>query len=305
MNVSGVDYKKGEAGIILSEMILGGRMLEGKYVGKVYTGIKDSLNITYGSSDSGLIQDYACAFNNGDSFTFVDRTLTPVKRSVMETMCLDEIEQMWQASEMPEGMQNSNFPNTLENWVAFHVAAKVSRAIDRELFVGTGTTQVNGFVTRALADSSAVKVTGATITKANILTAVTLMYNALTENAFQFGDVKIFMSKTNYGLYKQAVAELGLYNGAIKLDGVKVSMPLYFDEEVEVVYIPNLPNTRLFASSASNLFLGTDLQSDANSVIVSNQYQAGGTLDRSVRIRMDYKIDANYADSTVVVVGSF
>jgi hypothetical protein len=305
MNVSGVDYKKGEAGIILSEMILGGRMLEGKYVGRIFTGIKDTLNITYGSSDSGLIQDYACAFNDGNSFTFTDRTLSPAKKSIMETMCLDEIEQMWQAEEMPEGMQNSNMPNTLENWVAFHVAKKASRAIDREIFLGSGGTQATGFITRALADSSAVKVTGVTITKANILTALTTVYNALTENAFEFGDVKIFLSKTNYGLYKQAVSELGLYNGAIKLDGVKVSMPLWFDEEVEVVYIPNLLNTRIFASSASNLFLGTDLTSDANSVIVSNQYQAGGTLDRSVRIRMDYKIDANYADSAVVVVGSF
>lgn len=305
MTVSGVDYKKGEAGLILSEMILGGKMLEGKYVGRVFTGIKDTMNITYGSSDSGLIQDYSCTFNNGDSFTFVDRVLTPAKKSVMETICLDEAEQMWQAEEMSAGMQNSGLPNTLENFVAFHVAKKVSRAIDRELFIGTGTTQATGFITRALADSNTVKVTGATITKANVLSAITTVYNALTENAFEYGDVKIFMSKSNYSLYKQAVADLGLYNGAIRVDGAKVSMPLWFDEEVEVVYIPNLPSTRIFATSASNLFIGTDLQSDTNSVIVSNQYQAGGTLDRSVRIRMDYKIDANYADPAVVVVGSF
>jgi len=305
MTVSGVDYKKGEAGIILGEMILGGRMLEGNYVGRVFTGIKDTLNITYGSSDAGLVQSYASTFNDGNSFTFTDKTLSPTKFSVMENLPLDELEQMWQAEQMSEGMQNSGLPNTIESFIALHVAKKVSRAIDIQIFAGTGTTQVNGYFTRAAADSSVVKVTGATITKANVLSAITTVYNGLAEKAFENQDVKIFMSKTNFSLYKQAVADLGLYNGVIKLDGVRVSMPLYFDEDVEVVYIPGLSNTKIFATSANNLFLGTDLTSDANSVIVSNQYQAGGTLDRSVRVRMDYKIDANYADSEACVLGTF
>ena len=305
MTVSGVDYKKGEAGIILGEMILGGRMLEGNYVGRVFTGIKDTLNITYGSSDAGLVQTYATTFNDGNSFTFTDKILNPTKFSVMETVPLDEAEQLWQAEQMSEGMQNSGLPNTLESFIALHVAKKVSRAIDIQIFAGTGTTQVNGYFTRAAADSSVVKVTGATITKANVLSAITTVYNGLAESAFEFGDVKIFMSKGNYSLYKQAVADLGLYNGAIRLEGSKVSMPLYFDEEVEVVFIPGLASNKIFATSASNLFLGTDLQSDTNSVIVSNQYQAGGTLDRSVRVRMDYKIDSNYADSASCVLGTF
>lgn len=305
MTVSGVDYKKGEAGIILGEMILGGRMLEGNYVGRVFTGIKDTLNITYGSSDAGLVQSYASTFNDGNSFIFTDKILSPTRFSVMENLPLDELEQMWQAEQMSEGMQNSGLPNTIESFIALHVAKKVSRAIDIQIFAGTGTTQVNGYFTRAAADSSVVKVTGATITKANVLSAITTVYNGLAEKAFENQDVKIFMSKTNFSLYKQAVADLGLYNGVIKLDGVRVSMPLYFDEDVEVVYIPGLSNTKIFATSASNLFLGTDLQSDANSVIVSNQYQAGGTLDRSVRVRMDYKIDANYADSEACVLGTF
>jgi len=259
MTVSGVDYKKGEAGIILGEMILGGRMLEGNYVGRVFTGIKDTLNITYGSSDAGLVQSYASTFNDGNSFTFTDKTLSPTKFSVMENLPLDELEQMWQAEQMSEGMQNSGLPNTIESFIALHVAKKVSRAIDIQIFAGTGTTQVNGYFTRAAADSSVVKVTGATITKANVLSAITTVYNGLAEKAFENQDVKIFMSKTNFSLYKQAVADLGLYNGVIKLDGVRVSMPLYFDEDVEVVYIPGLSNTKIFATSANNLFLGTDL----------------------------------------------
>jgi hypothetical protein len=300
INVSGVDYKKGEAGIILSEMIMGGKMLQGNYVGNIFTGIKESLNITFGSSDSGLIQAASCDFADGASLTFVDRVLTPVAFSVMEEACISSLEQMWQASLMQAGMNNSEVVPTLADFIANHVAKKASAQIDTQIFVGTGTTQVNGFYTRAKADSGTTKVTSSTITAANVISAITAIYDALTDAAKSNNDVKIFISNKAYGFYSQALGSLGIYSGLRSTDPATIGTKLYFDDRVEVVPVVGLSQNQGFASSASNLFLGTDLESDSNSVSVIDMRTT--TADRKYRVRMDYKIDANYADSTAVVV---
>jgi hypothetical protein len=300
INVSGVDYKKGEAGIILSQMIMGGKMLQGNYVGNVFTGIKETLNITYGSSSAGLIQNYSCAFNDGASLTFTDKVLAPVSFSVMEEACIDSLEQMWQASLMLAGMNNSELVPTLGDFIAQHVAKKASAQIDTQIFVGTGTTQVNGFYTRAKADGSAVKVTSTTLTSANVVAAITAVYDALTDAAKSNNDVKIFISNKAYGFYCQALGALGIYAGLRSTDPATIGTKLYWDDRVEVVPVVGLGANQGFASSASNLFLGTDLESDSNSVSVVDMRTS--TADRKYRVRMDYKIDCNYADSTAVVV---
>ena len=300
INVSGVDYKKGEAGIILSEMIMGGKMLQGNYVGNVFTGIKDTLNITYGSSDSGLIQAASCDFVDGASITFTDKVLSPVAFSVMEEACISSLEQMWQASLMQAGMNNSEVVPTLADFIAQHVAKKASAQIDTQIFVGTGTTQVNGFYTRAKADGSAVKVTSTTLTAANIISAITAVYDALSDGAKSNNDVKIFISNKAYGFYCQALGSLGIYSGLRSTDPASIGTKLWFDDRCEVVPVVGLGQNQGFASAASNLFLGTDLESDANSVSVIDMRTT--TADRKYRVRMDYKIDCNYADSTAVVV---
>jgi hypothetical protein len=61
----------------------------------------------------------------------------------MEEMCVDSLEQLWQAEQMSAGMANSDMPPTLLDFVANHVAKKASAQIDTQIFVGTGTTQVN------------------------------------------------------------------------------------------------------------------------------------------------------------------
>lgn len=300
INVSGVDYKKGEAGIILSEMIMGGKMLQGNYVGNIFTGIKESLNITFGSSDSGLIQAASCDFADGASITFVDRVLTPIAFSVMEEACISSLEQMWQASLMQAGMNNSEVVPTLADFIANHVAKKASAQIDTQIFVGTGTTQVNGFYTRAKADSGTTKVSSTTLTAANIISAITAVYDALSDGAKSNNDVKIFISNRAYGFYSQALGALGIYSGLRSTDPATIGTKLYFDDRVEVVPVVGLGTSQGFASAASNLFLGTDLESDSNSVSVIDMRTT--TADRKYRIRMDYKIDANYADSAAVVV---
>jgi hypothetical protein len=300
INVSGVDYKKGEAGIILSEMIMGGKMLQGNYVGNIFTGIKETLNITYGSSDSGLIQAASCDFVDGASITFVDRVLAPVSFSVMEEACISSLEQMWQASLMQAGMNNSEVVPTLADFIANHVAKKASAQIDTQIFVGTGTTQVNGFYTRAKADSGTTKVTSSTITAANVISAITAVYDALSDGAKSNNDVKIFISNKAYGFYSQALGALGIYSGLRSTDPASIGTKLYFDDRVEVVPVVGLGQNQGFASAASNLFLGTDLESDSNSVSVIDMRTT--TADRKYRIRMDYRIDANYADSAAVVV---
>ncbi|CAB4154599.1 hypothetical protein UFOVP648_18 [uncultured Caudovirales phage] len=300
INVSGVDYKKGEAGIILSEMIMGGKMLQGGYVGNVFTAIKDTLNITYGSSDAGLIQNYACDFADGASITFADKVLSPIKFSVMEEACIDSLEQMWQAEQMAAGMNNSDLPATVGDFIAQHVAKKASAQIDSQIFVGTGTTQVNGYYTRAKADGNAIKVTSTTITKSNVVAAIETIYDALSENAKANSDVKIFVSGKDYGFYCQALGALGIYSGLRSTDPSVIGTKLFWDERCEVVPVLGLTTGKAFASAASNLFLGTDLESDANNVSVIDMRSTTG--DRKYRVRMDYKIDANYADSTAVVV---
>jgi hypothetical protein len=197
-------------------------------------------------------------------------------------------------------MNNSEVVPTLADFIAQHVAKKASAQIDTQIFVGTGTTQVNGFYTRAKADSGTTKVSSSTITAANVISAITAVYDALSDGAKSNNDVKIFISNKAYGFYCQALGALGIYSGLRSTDPASIGTKLYWDDRVEVVPVVGLGQNQGFASAASNLFLGTDLESDANSVSVIDMRTT--TADRKYRIRMDYKIDCNYADSTAVVV---
>ena len=105
-----------------------------------------------------------------------------------------------------------------------------------------------------------------TITKSNVIATIEAVYDALSDGAKSNNDVKIFLSSKDYGYYCQALGALGIYSGLRSTDPASIGTALFWDNRVEVVPVVGLTAGKGFASSASNLFLGTDLESDANNV---------------------------------------
>lgn len=292
---------------ILEQMVLSGKLLGNpRYIGNVFTDVKNKMEIGYLSASSGLIKAYSDSFTSSDSLTLGKRTLQPGKFTINESLGASELELLFQNSQLAPGVGNVEGMNSLENALVSFLVKKCSKAFDQIAFQSTGTTSANtiyseitGLMARAAADSSTVKVTATTLTKANILDEVDKVYNAMSQDA-KDGNIKIFMSEKSYGYWKQALAGLGLYNSVKSTDDSVIGTDLYYDSRVEIVPTIGMADNKMFATPAENLFIGLDTEGDWSTVRFVDLRST--TNENIMTIRADFGMDINYGDSTCVTI---
>jgi len=143
----------------------------------------------------------------------------------------------------------------------------------------------NGLLFKFSGDTDVVKPTGFALTLANIISATTVVYNAIPTVVFPKEDLKIFMGVSAAKLYRQAIAAASseaYYVGAKTLDFLGI----------EIVEAPGLPANVIVAGALSNMFLLTDLESDFSDVLVISMM---GTLGQpTLRLVGDFKFGVDY-----------
>lgn len=292
---------------ILEQMVLSGKLLGNpRYIGNVFTDVKNKMEIGYISSSSGLIKAYSDAFTSSDSLSIGKRTLQPGKFTINEALGASELELLFQNSQLAPGVGHVDGMNSLENALVNFLVKKASKAFDQIAFQSTGTTSANtiyseitGLVSRANADSATVKVTATTLSKSNILDEVDKVYNAMSQDA-KDGNIKIFVSEKTFGFWKQALAGLGLFNSLKSTDESIIGNELYYDSRVEIVPTIGMADNKMFATPAENLFIGLDTESDWTTVRFVDKRNT--TNDNVMTIRADFGMDINYGDSSCVVL---
>ena len=268
LNVNGLTaYVDQERMALIKKMILGGRST--RFL-TIQPDIKSAASINLLSSTL-VAQAGGCGFNDAGQTILTQNTLNVCPLKINESICIDTLEQYYTQAMLAPGSYDTDF-----GFEALYVEEKVSQIsslIDSLIWIGnentTGQTSLcNGFVTLAQTTYSGSVVDGNTLnvtalTAANIIDVVDAMTQAIPVNIIAEDDLHLFMGYDTYRLWSTALrnANLFAYTGA-EDQGEQFSQ-MVPGQNVRVVAVKGLNGTnKMFLSTKSNLFFGTDLLND-------------------------------------------
>jgi hypothetical protein len=239
-----------------------------------------------------ILQDADCSFSSSGEGTLEQKSFEVCPIKINLEYCARTFETNYLSQQLRAGSMNGEVvPQSMEQYLLELTARKVSADLETIVWQGntTGATYpinvCNGLLFKFSGDTDVVKPTGFALTLANIISATTVVYNAIPTVVFPKEDLKIFMGVAAAKLYRQAIAAASseaYYVGAKTLDFLGI----------EIVEAPGMPANVIVAGALSNMFLLTDLESDFSDVMVLSMM---GTLGQpTLRLVGDFKFGVDY-----------
>lgn len=227
----------------------------------------------------------ACGVTNGDNLTVDESVLTTTDVMVNEAICRGTLYPTWVAHQMKN---RNDEPTDFIDFAAATVAGKAAEQVEGFLYKGSSTLGVGLISDDGTIDSTGVQAGrlylaanyidfGATISKSNVADKLMDCYNKATANCAGIlgkEDVQFLVSAKTYGLYLQSLAENG---GGYEQRGTNqgFSNVTFLGVPVNMAY--GMPDDAVILGRASNLFVGTNLGTDATEVNVIPRYQYDGS----------------------------
>ena len=270
LNVGGLTaYVDENKMALIKKAVLGGRTLQ--FI-NVQPDIKSSATINIINSDL-VAQAGACGWSEDGTTILSQQVLAVCPLRVNEAICLDTLETYYTQKMMRPGSYNETIP--FEEIFASEKADKINALIDDLIWKGdveSGSGNLalcDGFIVLAQTEWSASTVNGNTssataITANNIVTLVDNMSSVVPTDILGMDDLHLFVGYDVYRTYALALRNANLfhYNGQ-ENQGENFSQPIP-GTNIRVVAVRGLNGTdKMFLTSASNLYFGTDLLSDS------------------------------------------
>ena len=262
----------------------------------VLENVKFKRNITKVAT-SGLITDANCNFVEAGTLTLTERVLNPKELQINTDICKQTLLQDWQASQMRPGAHNNGMSDDFTAFLFSHLAAEIADSVETSIWNGLDSSggEFTGFLNGAgyfELDSAIVESDNdggsghayiAGTGTGSIITNLQTIAAAIPTAVYGKEDLYIYMGTKSYRLYIQAISALGYLN-AYSMTGDYV--PMF--EGIKLAVCPGMPEDKLVAAQASNLFFGTDLLSDHTEIRVLDM----ADLDGSDNIRVVAKFTA-------------
>lgn len=281
LNLAGLTaYVEQNASDLIKEAVLKGRTVD---LVTVQGGIKSSQTINR-ISTSLEAQAGACGFNPLGTTTIDQRTITVSDIKINETICLNDLEAFYTQVAMNPGSYNTAIP--FEQTFAENKRDQIMAMIEDMVWksntsTGTGnlaltdgfnklfdagiTASSGRFITYSNAALS--NATGASpysAASSNIVQLIDELARLVNTNVIDALDLHVFLSYADYRTYAKLLRDLNLfaYTGA-ENQGQEFSQ-MHPGTNIRVIAVRGLNSaSRIVLAEASNLYVGTDLLSDA------------------------------------------
>ena len=254
-----------------------------------------------------LLSDATCDFTATGSITLTERILEPKELNVNQQVCKKDFRGDW----MAEDMGISAFDNLSKNFADFiltRYAAGVAAENEISFWRGaTGTTgQYDGICTLIALDAalpSAQEVAGTTVDASNVLVELRKVHAKIPATILAKEDLFIYAPTNVYYAYIAALGGFGA--SGLGANGVGGAGAQWYSNQalsidgVKIVLAEGLASNVMIAAQKSNLFFGTGLISDYNTVKLIDTSETLG--DDNVRIVMRMTGCANYGFATEIV----
>ena len=254
-------------------------------------------------SVASLVNDASCDFvTNTGSVTIAEQVLTPKELQVNLQLCKQEFVASWEALALGFSAFDE-IPKSFNDFLVSYVGGKVAEATEQNIWQGTSTNgSFAGFQTilsasvaaggagavlpaRTTGGSSAI-ISGS-VTSANIVSKLDSIVQTIPTTVYGKQDLLLYIPTNVAKAYQTAMAG----NGASGLgaNGWNNSMNIgekpYNFQGIEMVLCPGMSDDKIVAAQKSNLFFGTGLLSDYNSVKVIDMSDIDGSQNYRIIMR--------------------
>jgi hypothetical protein len=297
------NYAGEAAGKYISAALLSASTLE-KGLVTVMPNVKFKANLQVASYDD-IVRDSTCDYTNYGTLTLTEKVIQPLEYQVNTTMCKKELIDSWEAQQMGFSAF-AEAPKSFADFVIAYTASKVAAKIESNIWSGqVGTNgEFDGFYYLATAGGSGcVSVSGTTISATNVITEMGKVVDAIPTAVYGKEDVFIYVAPNVARAYIRA---LGGFVATIGGAGVDNKGTTWFNGQglsfdgIPVVVAQGLPAHSMMAAQKSNMFFGTGLLSDTNSVQVIDTSETLG--DRNLRVVMRFTAAVQMGINSDVVI---
>ena len=257
---------------------------------------------------TNFLQDASCDFNPAGQVNLTERVLEVKDLQCNMTLCKKEFHSTWQSIEMGYSSFDT-LPKSFADYLIAYAAEKVAAANEVSIWQGNSgqSGQFDGLFYTAQADVNlplAQNITGTTITAANVIGQMQLVYDAIPASLYGKPDLKIYVAQD---VLKAYVAALGGFSAlATSNSGVDAKGTMWYNNGMVTfnglpLFMANgLPSSSMMATTTSNLYFGCSLLSDTQEVRVIDTSATLG--DDNVRVIMRYAAGAQYGVIEDIVV---
>lgn len=279
------------------------QLIEG--AGNVMVGVKSSETINVMETDAVFQAGGTCGFNASGTTTFTQRTVTPGKIKVNESICPKTFEAKYTQKALRAGSTYDYMP------FADEFTAKKIELIGKQLEIALwqgDTASGNGNLNKfngllKLIAPAGVPVAGvidgnpgniATLSSDNIIAVVDEIYTLIPADIIANGDVVIFAGMDAFRMYTVALKEANLFHYAVESTDFEILIP---GTSVRLIAVNGLNGTdKLVATRLSNLYLGVDLLNEEERFELFYAKEAD-----EMRFVAEFKMGVNYAFPTEIV----
>lgn len=251
--------------------------------------------IQKGAFDANFIKDASCDFTDTGAVTLTERVITLEEYQINAEFCKKDFSMTWQAAEMGYSALDQELPKSFSDFIIGTFAAKIADKYEQVIWSGVGGNagEFNGFVTLLTADGGAdVAAVAGGITAANVQAELQKVTSAINATVFQKDDMYIYIGTDILRFYIQALGNVGAGSGVENRGSLWYNgVPLTVDG-VKLFYSPGMPANTMVASEVSNLYFGTGVMSDFNSIRIIDMEEITGSLN--VRFIQRWKAGINY-----------
>jgi hypothetical protein len=265
-------------------------------------GITVKANIAYKEvlkklATGSLVSPASCDFTPNSSVTLTERIIQPVELQVNLQLCKYDFVNDWEAQQMGYGL-GQTLPPKFSDFMIAHVAAEVAQNTEFCIWQGDTAAGTNnsfdGFEKLIAASAAAGDIPAAQQVAAvaggldatNIIAELSKVVDAIPASLYGKEDLFLYIGSKAAKFYVQALggfAAAGLgangvnnmgtqwwNNGSLTVNGVKIFV------------CPGMSDNKMYAATRSNLYFGTGLLNDTNSIKVLDM----ADLDASNNVRM-------------------
>ena len=267
-DITGISYQASRQPEWFTKALFSGKIIEGNYV-RILPNVKKSTYLNMLDLDGNVLQksENDCGWNPTAALKLSEQLATVTDYKIQLEDCIEKFESTWLVERMKAGANVDELPATLGEASLDIVGKSVNADIERMLFGGDATkeNEFDGIVKVLSGATDTIKISGSTLTKANIINELEKVFTAIPEAVLQDAEdkVKIFVSYNSYRVLKMALANVDsqVIAAAFTVEGGVIR---YLG--IEVVPAVGITNNQMVASNTENLIMLTDLVSDFSQI---------------------------------------
>lgn len=243
-----------------------------------------------------IIADASCDFADTGTVSLTERILTPKELKVNVQLCKLDFVDDWEAASMGMSANGMKLPPKFSDFLMKNINGSVGASTETSIWHGVAATagQFGGFVPLMTADDDVIDVEGTTITASNVIAELGKLVDAIPSKLYGKEDLYGYIPQNVARAYIRAMGALGY-----KDEFYAGSKPLEFDG-LKLVIANGLNSNYMVAGQKSNLWFGTGLMRDMNSVRILDQEPVDGS--DNVNIVMKYTAGVQYGVGSELVL---